>query len=68
MSKSIDPTPSLEEIARFAASHGLSGLPPDQLERLRTIYVRMVKSGRRVPRMASKLDPPALVYVPPRRD
>ena len=65
MSEPVDPTPNLEEIARFAASHGLTNLPPDQLARLREIYVQMVRSGRRVPRMDSKLDPPALVYALP---
>jgi hypothetical protein len=68
MSEPFDPTPTLDEIARFAASHGLTNLPPEQLEILRGIYARMVRAGRAVPRMPSKLDPPAVVFVLPTND
>lgn len=65
MAEPVDPTPSLQEITRFAASHGLVNLPPEQLEQLRKIYAQMVRAGRRVPRVASKLDAPVVVFQLP---
>jgi hypothetical protein len=58
------------EMRAFAERHGLRGLAPEEIGRMRELAGRVVATGLAVPRMAEKADEPAGVFavpLPPQR-
>jgi len=51
------------EMHAFAERHGLWGLTPEQVGRMRELAGRVVATGLAVPRMAEKSDEPAGVFA-----
>lgn len=53
------------EMRAFAERHGLRGLTPEQVGRMRELAGRVVTTGLAVPRMGEKSDEPAGVFAVP---
>ena len=63
-----DTVPMTEaEMRAFAARHGLSGLAPEHLARMRELSAKVARTGLGVPRMPEKSDEPASVFAVPLR-
>ena len=62
---STDQAPSLADITAFARRHGLGGLAPDHLARMRELVVPVARFGLQVRRPPRKEDAPAAGFRPP---
>jgi hypothetical protein len=51
-----------EEMARYAARHGLTTLTPEHLARMRELATRVAQVGSSIPRMSDKADEPASIF------
>jgi hypothetical protein len=51
-----------EEMARYAARHGLTTLSPAHLARMRELAAHVAQVGSTIPRMPQKSDEPAAVF------
>lgn len=54
-----DDGPGLDEMAAFARRHGLGGLAPEHIARMRELALPVARFGQRVRRPARKDDAPA---------
>ena len=53
------------EMRAFAERHGLRGLGPEEVRRMRELAGRVAATGSAVPRMGEKADEPAWVFGVP---
>ncbi|WP_158747015.1 hypothetical protein [Acidisphaera sp. L21] len=66
MSDFVTTALSEEDMRAYAARHGLTNLPPDQIARMRGLAVRVAQTGGNLARMPEKSDEPAFTFAPPR--
>jgi hypothetical protein len=55
-----------DDMRAYAARHGLTNLPPEQISRMAGLAVRVAQVGGGLPRMPEKSDEPAFTFAPPR--
>ncbi len=57
-----DPGPDLAEMAAYARRHGLGGLAPEHIARMRELAAPVARFGMQVRRPARKDDAPACAF------
>ncbi len=54
-----------DEMAAFAAAHGLADASPEEIERMATLAAKVTDVGARIPRMPAKDHEPANTFKVP---